>query len=212
MSAMSSLTASDEVRVLYAPFRTYRELVEGALADAADRGSARAAWSRVLPKVLVTHLVVAATISMITAGRFIALHVALVALAWGFAPFIQIAAAVLLRLARPRRLAAAHAARLELTGNGALLAFLLTLDALIALLPSAVYDGLFSSGAIALLVLAALVTGGVAGFAFNRACGCSRKRALALVLTEWLLRGLLVLPWYQVMNNLAPQLFGGGSR
>ncbi|MFO0552775.1 MAG: hypothetical protein U0271_30565 [Polyangiaceae bacterium] len=209
---MPSLTVSDEVRVLYAPFRTYRELVDEALAEAASAAPTRASWSRIVPKVLVTHLVVAATISMITAGRFVALHVAMVALAWGFAPFIQIAAAVLLRLARPRRLASAHAARLELTGNGALLAFLLALDASIALSSGALYDSLFSSGAIGVVALAALVAGGTAGFAFNRACGCSRGRALGLVLTEWLVRGLLVLPWYQVMNNLIPQVFGGGSR
>src|SRR4051812_45448333 len=103
---------SDDLAVMLHPFRTYAEL-----AAAPDERPRRTAAARALFLLFV----IGAFVSLISAGRLVAFHVASTMVFWAFVPAIQaLVLAGVLRLAAPRAEAPAlsRALALYFAGHG----------------------------------------------------------------------------------------------
>jgi hypothetical protein len=192
---------SDEALVLAAPFRGYEQLLgrpsRGVLGVFARAGAYLA--------------VIGAAGAFTTAGRLVPAHVAFVAAAWCFVPVIQAATAAAVSRRAQARLPVARAVELHMAGNGPYLVFFFALSAVVLFAPDvrAAFGALLSWGVLPAMVVAMLASGSLTSYAFYRVCGeSSRRRALALLGVEWLLKVSLCVAWYALIDNLAPQFLG----
>lgn len=185
--------------MLLRPFATYR-----ALAD--ELGIAPVAWWR---RPLLTLVVLGATISVTTAGRFVLAHVLLVGAAWAFVPAAQLLALCLVRTRAGRHRPLGPTIHLFFAGQGGWLALLVALVALVSLAPS-LADALTSTHWIVLLAgggLVALLHGVVVTFAFVREVwGVARRPAAVATLSYYLLLATIFLSYFLVMGQLTPLL------
>ncbi|NUO53888.1 MAG: hypothetical protein HOV80_34015 [Polyangiaceae bacterium] len=192
---------SDEALLLIAPFRGY-ELI----AARPSRGVLG-----VLRRCALTLCVIGVTGAITTAGRLVPAHVLLVAAAWAFVPVLQIATVAAVSRRCTRSMTVARAVDLHMAGNGAYAGFFFALSAVVLFAPDVAdaFSRLLSWAILPVAIVAMLFGGSLTSYAFYRVCGGdSRKRALVLLLIEWLLKVSLCLVWYHLMDNLAPQFLG----
>jgi hypothetical protein len=195
---------SDEVRVMLRPFRVYPALAEE-LADA--RG-----WRLALRRPVRWLLVIGAFVSLSSAGRLVALHVASGFVFWSFFPLLQcvgvlVALAVVAR-ERPR----AAALDLYFAGQAPWLLFFVVLAGVCLFAPR-VYDTfqlLLRTGILPGLFIVTLVWSTLLTWAFFRhGLGLSRRRAwLGFSVLEAVYGGSLV-GYFLATTQLQPLLWGG---
>jgi hypothetical protein len=193
---------SDDVRVMVHPFRVYAELGAVEIERPARALGARVAF------VL---LVIGGFVSLTSAGRLVAFHVASTMIFWSFVPAVQAAAFVVaVRLSsrsdrRPRLL---PALTLYFTGHGPWLAFFLLVAGVCLFAPD-VYASmmwLLGHGVLPAFFLAAVGWCGVLTFACLRAgLGFSRGRASAATALFYVGFSGVVVGYYLAMNQIQPQ-------
>ena len=193
---------SDDVRVMIRPFLVYREL---ALAEPPQ--GHRAAIERAVFLLFV----IGAFISLTTAGRFVAFHVASTMVFWSFIALIQAAlfAAVLRSLAPRTNLPFALA--LYFTGYGPWLLFLTALAGVCLFVPDVyvAFSSLLRAGVLPALLLGTWIWSGVLTFAcFREAVGLSRGRAGLATALFYLAFVATIVAYYLLMNAIQPQLGG----
>src|SRR5271163_513933 len=112
---------SDDARVMAHPFRVYAELAGREGGDAPSTGRTLAV------RVAFILLVLGGFVSLISAGRLVAFHVASTMVFWSFVPAVQaVVMALVLRVVDPRA-ALAPALTLYFTGHEPWLLFLLSI-------------------------------------------------------------------------------------
>lgn len=191
---------SDALALLGAPFRGY-----AALAAQGDALHARA-----LPLRLLALLgAVAGFVSITTAGRLVAAHVAWSMLAWSFLPALQaVALVVALRGVAPGRSRAA-AFSLLLLGAGPWIALLLSLAGVCLLAPdvAGALTALLRAGALPALLLAAQAWAMTLTVAMLRAgLGLSRAATARCAALYYGLFAAMIAGWYLAVGELLPLL------
>jgi hypothetical protein len=196
---MRRVTLSDDVRVMLHPFAVYRELGK---ADEPEPG--RAAFMR----ACFFMLVLGGFISLTTAGRLVAFHVASVFVTWAFLPLLQgLAQTLAVRTVAPKA-SVRRALALYFTGHGPWFFWMLAV-ALVPLVVGDVYKTmtlLLRSGVIPVLLLVAIGWGGVLTFAsFRAGLDLSRGKAAAATAIHYLVFGGTILGYYLATNQIQPQ-------
>ena len=192
---------SDEALVMVAPFRGY-----AIVAARPSRGAAGVA-----ARALTSLFLIGAVVAITTAGRLVPAHVALVAIAWSFVPALQALVVSFVSRRTTKRLGLAEAIDLHMAGNGPYLAFLLSIAGVVLLAPDvrAAFGWLMGSRVLPAIGIATVAGAMLTSFAFYRVCGGDRpRRALALLGVEWLAKAALLVAWYALIDNLAPQFLG----
>ncbi len=176
------------------PVRGYRTLTE--------QGSGSSPWGKAACFALALGLAASCSI----AGLPFLSHWLLCAVAWSFVPLLQLASGFAVALVFGRRSDARRVLSLNLAGNG---------PHLLAALAAAGWSMLPVEGTalrytpIVGVGAAAIAFGGIIQAGFYRVVlGRSRASAVLWVFGEWTLRIALILGWYALMNNLAPQFLG----
>jgi len=185
------------------PFRTYREIAE----DEEEPRDFRPAAFR----VLLTLIFIGSFVSLTTAGRLVAFHVANSLVFWSFLPAIQIASLLLAMRAVAPRVPIWTSIALYYVGQGPWLLFLLFVCAICIFVPH-VYQTMtwmLTHGVLPLLLLGTIAWGMVLTTAFFRAgLGLTRKRATFGVLIFYFAFYCAIAAWYFATNQIPPQLFG----
>jgi hypothetical protein len=194
---------SEEARAMVRPFRTYREIVD----DLEEPRDLRAAAFR----VLLTLIFIGAFVSLTTAGRLVAFHVANTMVFWSFVPALQIAAlALAVRVVSPR-MPLAFSITLYFVGQGPWLLFLLLISGTCLFVPH-VYPAMawmLSHGVLFVLLLGTVGWGMLLTTAFFRAgLKLTRPRTALATIVFYLTFYSGIAGWYFVTNQLPPQLFG----
>jgi hypothetical protein len=149
--------------------------------------------------------------SVTTAGRLVPFHVVAIGVAWSFVPVIHaLTVAVVARLARVR-LPVVRAVELHMAGNGPYLLSFFFVGGVVLLSPdvASTFRWLLDTAILPVVAGATIFSGGLTTYAFHRTCGGStRRRALLLLGAEWLVKVVLCLAWYGLIDNLAPQFLG----
>jgi hypothetical protein len=191
---------SDDARVMVRPFRTYAEIT--VLPEPAP---ARAAAARVI-LILFT---LGGFVSLITAGRLVAFHVAGTMISWSFVPAVQAAAfAAALRIIG-NRAPLAPALALYFTGHGPWLLFLLLIAGVCLFAPDtyATLRFMLGRGVLPALFLGTIAWSGVITFAcFRAGVGLTRARAGAATAIFYLGFSSAIVGYYLAMNQIQPQL------
>lgn len=193
---------SSEAALMVRPFATYRALAEGREQRTfRDLGRGLALFGVFL----------GAFVSLTSAGRLVAAHLAFTAIFWGFVPLLQIVAvAAAVRLAAPgERLVPALSLYFE--GLGPYYVFFLILSGICLFAPdvSAAMTTLLRIGAIPLLLAATVGWGVTLTLAFFRAgLGLPRARAFLGAGVFYLIFVGVVLGWYLALNQIQPQVVG----
>ncbi len=195
---------SDDLRLMARPFQGYRELAveEGGL-------SGREALRSAGFKALFLLFVIGGFISITSAGRLVAFHVASTMVFWSFAPLAQLAVfASVTRLLAPT-FSPGRALSLYLGGHGPWL-LLMTLIAGVCLLAPDVYAAarwMLDHGVLPGLLLVATLWAGVLTFAcFRAGIGLSRARAALATGLFYLGYVGVIVGYYLVTNQIQPQL------
>jgi hypothetical protein len=194
---------SDDARVMVHPFRTYAEL-----AASADPRPLRALAVR----VGLVLLVLAGFVSLISAGRLVAFHVASTMIFWSFVPAWQaLVMALVLRIVDPTgpRAALAPALALYFTGHGPWLLFLLSIAGVCLFAPDtgAAMRWLLGSGVLPLAMLGTIVWSMVLTFAcFRKGIGLPRARAWMGTVLFYLGFTAAIVGYYLSMNQIQPQV------
>jgi hypothetical protein len=193
---------SDDVRLLTHPFRVYREL--GAADDPAPLRAA-------VTKAGLLLLVVGAFVSLTSAGRLVAFHVASAFVFYLFAPVVQAASiALATRAVAP---AASVPRALSLYFSGFLpWKLLLLFVAIVPLVAPDAYEGFIWILRTGILPGSMLVTIGysvaLTYAGFRAGLELSRPRALAATAIHYVVFVGLIVGWYVVTNQLPPQFPG----
>lgn len=200
---MTSPPWSDEVAIAIRPFSTYAALGR----DRDKRSAADAARA-----VGLLLLFLGAFVSLTTAGRLVAAHLALTALFWGFVPVLQIGAlAAALRIA-DRRARLAPAISLYFQGHAPYFVFFLVLSGLVMFAPD-VYGtmtALLRVGALPIFLLATIVWGVTITWAFFReALDLPRSKARIACAVFYAIFVGVVVGYYLAMNEIQPQVSHG---
>ena len=187
---------SEEVVLLLGPRVGYR-----VLASEPRRHPWRSAARRALFFLLAIGLAVSCSVTREPRLE----HVLLSGAAWAFVPIIQLASTCVVGLALRRRDLAALC-DLSFAGNGPHVVSAM----LIAVLSCFELHGpLLRYGPIVGLAMLGQLYGGFIAWAFVReVLKLTAARALGVLLAEWVLRLVLLLGWYGLMNNLLPQALG----
>lgn len=200
---MALVPWSDDARVMVRPFRAY-----AALAAAPDEHPARTAVGR----AALILLVIGAFVSLTTAGRLVAFHVASTMLFWSFVPIVQaavFAAALALAAPRAKRPRLAPALALYFTGHGPWM-ILFWLVAGVCILAPDVYGAmmwLVRGGPMLALLVGTIAWSGVITFAcFRSGVGLSRRRAGAATAIFYAGFTAVIVGYYLAMNEIQPQL------
>jgi Yip1 domain len=196
------VTFSDDVRVMLRPFSVYRELGAGEEREPLRTAAVRAGFML---------LVLGAFVSLTTAGRLVAFHVASVFIGWAFLPGFQALAVVLaIRTVAPNA-SVRRALSLYFTGLAPWLLWML----LVAIVPLVVPDvyrtmmWLVRRGVIPALLLVAIGWGGVLTYAcFRAGLDLSRRRAAAATAVFYAVFVGGIVGYYLVMNQIQPQFPG----
>ncbi|HVY46188.1 MAG TPA: hypothetical protein VHB21_09930 [Minicystis sp.] len=196
------MTLSDDVRVMLRPFAVYREL-----GDADEPAPGRAALAR----AGFVQLVLGGFVSLTSAGRLVAFHVASVFVFWAFLPIVEaLAVALAVRLASPGK-DVRRALALYFTGHAPWLFFLLVV-ALVPFVAPDVYATmawLLARGVLPLLLLVALGWGGVLTFAcFRAGLGLGRGRAAGATAIFYAVLVGGITSYYLATNQIQPQVPG----
>lgn len=195
------MTLSDELAAVRRPFRALAEI------GAREPPTAREA----VAKIAFALFVVGAFVSLVTAGRLVAFHVASTMIAYAFAPGLQLLALLVVRRfvvpGEPiPRLVVLHAA-----GFGPWLLTLLALAALCVLAPD-VYVAFFfllERGVLPILVLLTFAWSGVLTYAaFARGLGLGRAKAARATALYYLVYVGSVVAYYLAANQIQPQIAG----
>jgi len=192
---------SDEALLMVAPWRGY----------AIVAARARRGVLGVAARVATNLFAISAAVTVTTAGRLVPSHLVLVALAWSFLPVLQALVVGFVSRRTKARLAVLDAVALHMAGNGPYLLFLLSLAAVVLVAPdvAGAFGWLMSSRVLPALGVLTIAAAAVTSFAFYRVCGGeSRRRALGLLGVEWLAKIALLVAWYALIDNLAPQFLG----
>jgi hypothetical protein len=209
----SAMPWSDDARVMAHPFRTYAEL--GA---APDPRPARALAVR----VALVLLVLGGFVSLISAGRLVAFHVASTMIVWSFVPAWQaIVLALVLRAVDPvrdggstpkpprPRAALVPALSLYFHGHGPWLLFLLAVAGVCLFAPDsgAAMRWLLGNGVLPAAMLGTIVWSMVLTFAcFRSGLGFSRARAGAGTALFYAGFTVAIVGYYLSMNQIQPQV------
>jgi hypothetical protein len=118
----------DEARLLFSPFRRYREL-------AAERSVEDTGWTAALRRPLTMLLIIGGFVSLTSAGRLVWYHVLFAMIAWGFVPALQILFVALSMRIFGSEVPLRRAIDLFYTGYAPWLFFLLALAGLCAFAP-----------------------------------------------------------------------------
>lgn len=194
---------SDDALVMVRPFRAY-----AALAAAPDDRPARTLATR----VLLFLLVLGGFVSLLSAGRLVAFHVASTMVFWSFVPAVQIAVfTAVLRLTGPRspRLGLAHALGLYFTGHGPWLLFLLLVAGMCLFAPDvyATFTWLLGHGVLPGLMIGTIAWSMLLTYAcFRAGLGLARGRAAASTVLFYLGFSSTIVGYYLAMNQIQPQL------
>ncbi len=194
---------SDDAHVMARPFRAYADL-----AGAPDGGAARALAVR----VALVLLVLGGVVSLLSAGRLVAFHVASTMVFWSFVPAVQAAVfAAVLRTCSPRdrRPPLAPALALYFTGHGPWLLFLLLIAGVCLFAPDvyATLSWLLGHYVLPALFLATIAWSGVLTFAcFRAGLGWTRGRAGAATALFYGGFSGVIVGYYLAMNQIQPQL------
>ncbi len=197
---------SDDARVMVHPFRTYAELAESV------DPRPRSALGALVVRVGLVLLVLAGFVSLISAGRLVAFHVASTMIFWSFVPAWQaLVMALVLRIVDPARPRAALAPALTLyfTGHGPWLVFLLSIAGVCLFVPDtgAALRWLIGHGVLPLAMLGTIVWSMVLTFACLRAgLGFSRGRAGAGTALFYAGFTVAIVGYYLSMNQIQPQV------
>jgi hypothetical protein len=196
---MRRVTLSDDVRVMLRPFAVYRELGE-----ADEPAPGRAA----LIRAGFFLLVLGGFISLTSAGRLVAFHVASVFVTWSFLPILQALAVTLaVRTVAPKA-SIARALSLYFTGHAPWFFWMLIL-AVVPLVAGDVYKTmtlLLRFGVIPVLLLTAIGWGGVLTYAaFRAGLALSRARAAGATAIFYLAFAGSILGYYLATNQIQPQ-------
>jgi hypothetical protein len=194
---------SDEARAMIRPRRTYASLAETGRVEAWD-GRMLAA------KVAMLQLALGGFVSLTSAGRLVAAHVAMTALFWVFLPMWQmVAVAIALRVVAPKT-TLVRALCLYFIGHGPWLAFLLVISGVCIFAPDvyAAMMKLLTTGALPALILVAFVWGGVLTWAFFRSgLALSRLRAAAATAIFYVVFIGAIVGYYFATDQILPQFF-----
>jgi hypothetical protein len=193
------VTLSDDVRVMLRPFAVYRELGR---TDEPTPGRAA------LVRAGFFLLVLGGFISLTTAGRLVAFHVASVFLTWAFLPLLQALAVTLaVRTAAPKA-SIRRALALYFTGHAPWFFWMLII-AFVPLVVGDVYKTmgiLLRFGVVPALLLAAIGWGGVLTYAaFRAGLDLSRARAAGATAIFYLAFVGSILGYYLATNQIQPQ-------
>jgi hypothetical protein len=171
---------SDELHLLVHPFRGYR--VMATRQDPQPRGT-------LLERVLVTQVVLAGAVSLLTAGRMSLRLMLGTMLAWLMVPVIQLAVIMLTHWVSGTRRSRIETASLYMAGNAPPL--------------------LMRSFVLPVAVVVTRVFGWVLSYAcYRSALELSRGRAAVCLVVDMLFASLLVIGWYVSIDNIIPQLTG----
>ena len=187
---------SEEVVLLLGPRVGYRALASQQRPHA---------WRSIVRRALILLFAIGLAVSCSVTREPRLEHVLLSAAAWAFVPIIQLASTCVLGLALRRR-DLASLCDLSFAGNGPHVVS----ATLIALLSCFELDGaLLRYGPVVGVAMLGQLYGGLLAWAFAReVLKLTPARALMALLAEWLLRVLLLIGWYGLMNNLLPQALG----
>ncbi len=194
---------SDEAAAMFRPSRTYAALAARERADEWD--------GRVLAaKIAMLQLSLGAFVSLTSAGRLVAAHVAMTALFWAFLPFWQVVGvAVALRVVAPKT-PLVRALCLYFIGHGPWLVLLLGISGVCIFAPNvyAAMMTLVTTGALPALLVVAFVWGGVLTWAlFRRGIALSRGRAAAATAIFYVIFIGAIASYYFLADQILPQFF-----
>lgn len=195
---------SAEAALLVRPFSTYRAL-------GARRGERTA---RDLARgLLLEGVMLGAFVSLTSAGRLVASHIALTAVFWGFLPLLQVGAtAAAVRIAAPRE-RIVPALSLYFEGLGPYHVFYLALSGICLFAPDVygAFTALLRAGALPIYLLGTIAWGVVITWAFFReGLALGRGRAgVGMAVFYSIFVGVIV-GWYLAMNEIQPQVVGTG--
>lgn len=195
---------SAEAALLVRPFSTYRALAE----TRSERN-----WRDLARGLVLEGVLLGAFVSLTSAGRLVASHLAFTAVFWGFLPLLQIVAVTLaVRAAAPRE-RVMPALSLYLDGLGPYYVFYLALSGICLFAPAVyeVFTALLRTGVLPLYLLGTIVWGITITWAFFREGLClSRRRAgIGAAVFYGIFVGTVV-GWYVALNILPPQIVGTG--
>ena len=191
---------SDEARAMIRPHRTYAAL------GASDEWDGR----MLAAKIAMLQLALGGWVSLTTAGRLVAAHVAMTALFWAFVPFWQVVGVlVALRVVAPKT-PRVRALCLYFVGHGPWLGLLLVISGVCIFAPNvyAAMMTLLTSGALPGALLVAFAWGGVLTWAlFRSGLSLSRGRAAAATAIFYLVFIGAIVGYYFVTDQILPQFF-----
>lgn len=191
---------SDEARAMIRPRRTYSALARS------DEWDGR----MLAAKVAMLELALGGFVSLTSAGRLVAAHVAMTAIFWVFLPMWQVVAvAVALRVVAPKT-TLVRALCLYFVGHGPWLAFLLVISGVCIFAPNvyAAMMSLVTTGALPALLLVAFVWGGVLTWAlFRSGLALSRLRAAAATAIFYVVFIGAIAGYYFAADQILPQFF-----
>jgi hypothetical protein len=192
---------SDEARVMVRPFGAYADLALGE-----DDHPARTAAARVALFLFVS----GAFVSLTSAGRLVAFHVASTMVFWAFIPAVQAAVfLVTLRVVGGRPASRAAALALYFAGHGPWMVLFLLLAGVCLFVPDvyATMTWLLRRGVIPVLLLVTIAWSGLLTFAcFRAGVGMTRRRAGAATALFYGGFSAVIVGYYLAMNEIQPQL------
>lgn len=196
---------SAEARLLFAPWRVYRELSSSLRDDPSPR-----AWI-LIRRPLLWLFVIAAFVSFTTSGRWIWFHLFATALMWSFVPLYQsVFIAWIARLLKSRR-RIDEVVDLFFAGQAPWYLFLTVLAGVCIFAPDVwvAFQTLLFSGALIVVFVLTIVWSVLLTFAFFRSgLELSRGRAIAGCALFYLLFDGTIAAWYIATGQLWPLLFG----
>jgi hypothetical protein len=192
---------SDEARLLVRPFRAYA----GLAADGDERPAQTLA-----ARVLFFLFVCGAFVSLTTAGRLVAFHVASVMAFWAFIPAVQAGAFLLaLHVARATPASRSRALALYFAGHGPWMLFFLLLAGVCLFAPDvrAAITWLLRSYVLVALLLGTIAWSGVLTYAcFREGLALARGRAARATAVFYAAFSATIVGYYLAMNEIQPQL------
>jgi hypothetical protein len=164
-----------------------------------------------LERVLVTQVVLAGAVSLLTAGRMSLRLMLGTMLAWLMVPVIQLAVIMLTHWVSGTRRSRIETASLYMAGNAPPLLLLLFVSGVCIFTPNvaAAFSLLMRSFVLPVAVVVTRVFGWVLSYAcYRSALELSRGRAAVCLVVDMLFASLLVIGWYVSIDNIIPQLTG----
>ncbi len=196
---------ADEARLLFSPFRRYRDLA----AVGSDEGTA---WRTALRRPLTMLLIIGGFVSLTSAGRLVWYHVSFAMTAWSFVPVLQILFVALSMRIFEAKVPLGRAIDLFYAGYAPWLFFMLALAAVCAFAPQPwhTFERLLDGG----VLFGAFVVVGcwsiLLTFAFfEDGLSLGRGRGLGATIAYYTAFAAAIALYYVVTGQLVPLLGGG---